>query len=144
MLYLNCKSQIKKLVTLAVCISLTGCVPSEEVEVAMVALIANAKQYQHREVKTFGYLTMSDELRLFINREDALSGNYYHSVSIQQLSERDMQQIDACVNQYVSVAGTVDMKNNQLVFSQAVRFEGGDNNIYSKLVCNHNFNIRGQ
>ncbi|GHA10435.1 hypothetical protein GCM10008090_20050 [Arenicella chitinivorans] len=110
----------------------------------MVALIANAKQYQHRQIKTFGYLAMSDELRLFLNREDALNGNYYHSVSIQQLTERDLQKIDACVNQYVSVAGTFDMKNNQLVFSQAVRFEGGDNNIYSQLVCNHNFNIRGQ
>lgn len=110
----------------------------------MVALIANAKQYQNQQVKTFGYLVMSDELRLFLNRDDALNGNYSHSVSIEQVADTDIRKIDACVNQYISVAGKFDLRDNRLVLSQAVRFEGGNKNIYSQLVCNQNLNLRGQ
>lgn len=125
--------------TLALCLSLVGCIPSEQSEVAMVALIANASQYDQLKVKTFGFLKKQTSVRLFINREDAFRKNRYHSIKIDGLSNDDLNAIEACINQYVFVTGTINLNKDDVTFED-VQIKGSADNIYLKLVCNHNFN----
>lgn len=128
----------KKLLLLMLCLG--GCLASEQSEIAIVALIANAGQYDQRSVSTYGFLKKNNGVRLFINREDAFNNNRFHSIKIDGLSDHDLASIEPCINQYVLVSGTIYSNQNGLSFEDAVQIKGKSENIYSKLVCNYNFN----
>jgi len=117
-------------------LSLVGCMPTQESEVSMIALIANAAKYEDRKVKTYGFLKVKRNAGLFVNREDALNDNVYHSIALDTLTVDELEAIKACNNQYVSITGTLNLKNNSLAFSDQVQIRGKTEDIYSKLVCN--------
>lgn len=125
-----------KKILLILSLSLVGCMPSQESEVSMIALIANATKYEDRKVKTYGFLKVRKNAGLFVNREDALNDNTYHSIALDALTTTELAAIKVCNNQYVSITGTINLKNNTLTFAEEVQIKGKPENIYSKLVCN--------
>ncbi|WP_147250978.1 hypothetical protein [Arenicella xantha] len=125
---------------LLVSLTVAACGPAQQSEVAMVALVANANEYDDRDVTTYGFLRKSKNVRLFLSREDAANNNDYHSIIFNNLSAAEIDEIGKCNNQYVYVSGTFKLKTNGLVFTNITHMKGQPEKPYSKLVCNHNFN----
>lgn len=117
-----------------------GCAPSTESEVSMVALIANAGNYDNKRIKTYGFLELSQSARLYLSREDARYRNDIQSILIDDLTLPQRHQLAACDKQFVSVVGTFRLKNSVLALTETQRMNGRSRNKYVELVCNYQFN----
>jgi len=67
---------------LLISVLLVACSGSNEIEVPMIALIANPERYEGRDVKTYGFLKVQDRVGLFVHRDDVLFGNWNHAVPL--------------------------------------------------------------
>lgn len=125
---------------LAMIAGLTSCTSSVEPEVPMIALIANKDKYDARDITTSGFLSQRDDLRLYVNRDDARFTNKSHSIVIQLPAEADPKQFAACHQRFVSVSGTVHFNDNELVLSRPSNLKSNDTFAYTNHICNPSIN----
>lgn len=116
---------IGKTIIVLILISLNSCTPSELKDVSIIAIIANPDDYKAKQVTTFGFLRISPQARLFINREDALNSNYYHSILLNGLSAIQLTALNICNNQYVSINAVIKVNDrNKLSFNKPAYIKG--------------------